>query len=107
MQALRLFFVGVLAFVVIRSAPVFYHSSEFNSYVQQQASSIRSRGVLKEVILLNAEKNRIPMTAQNINFTTSDSGLQVSVEYQIPLDLFLYRKEVSFRAAGTGIFAED
>ena len=107
MQALKLFFVGVLAFVVIRSAPVFYHSSEFNSYVQQQASSIRSRGVLKEVILLKAEKNRIPMTAQNINFTTSDSGLQVSVEYQIPLDLFLYRKELSFRAAGTGIFAED
>ena len=106
MQALKLFLLGVLAFVVIRSAPVFYHSSEFNSYVQQQASSIHSRGALKEVILRNAEKNRIPVTAQNINFTTSDSGLQVSVEYQIPLDLFVYRKQISFRAAGSGIFAE-
>jgi len=107
MQVLKLAILGVLSFVVIRFAPVWYRTSEFNSYVQQQASGIHSKGALKQVILKKAEKNNIPVTERNINFTTNDSVLQVNVEYQVPLDLYFYQKELSFHAAGSGLFPEN
>src|SRR4249920_1923571 len=107
MQVLKLAILGVLAFVVIRFAPVWYRTSEFNSYVQQQTSGIHSKGVLTQVILQKAEKSKLPVTARDINFTTNDSKLEVNIEYQVPLDLYFYQKELSFHASGTGLFPEN
>jgi cytochrome c-type biogenesis protein CcmE len=107
MQVMKLAILGVLAFVVIRFAPVWYRTSEFNSYVQQQTSGIHSKGVLTQVILQKAEKSKLPVTARDINFTTNDSKLEVNIEYQVPLDLYFYQKELSFHASGTGLFPEN
>lgn len=107
MQVLKLAILGLFAFVVIRFAPVWYRTSEFNSYVQQQASGIHSKGALTQVILQKAEKNKLPVKARDINFTTNDSVLQVNVEYQVPLDLYFYQKDLSFHASGTGLFPEN
>ncbi len=107
MHVLKFALLGVLLFVAIRFAPVWYRTSQFNSYVQQQASGIHSRGALKQVILEKAEKNKLPVTARDINFTTNDSVLQVNVEYQVPLDLYFYQKDLSFHASGTGLFPEN
>ena len=60
MHVLKFALLGVLLFVAIRFAPVWYRTSQFNSYVQQQASGIHSRGALKQVILQKAEKNKFP-----------------------------------------------
>jgi len=107
MQVVKLAILGMLAFVVIRFAPVWYRTSEFSSYVQQQTSGIHSKGVLTQVILQNAERNKLPVTARDINFTTNDSGLQVNIEYQVPFNLYFYQKDLSFHATGTGIFLEN
>lgn len=107
MQVLKLAILGVLAFLVIRFAPVWYRASEFNSYVQQQTSGIHSKGVLTQAILQKAEKNNLQVKARDINFTTNDSVMQVNIEYQVPLDLYFYQKELSFHASGTGIFPEN
>jgi hypothetical protein len=107
MQVMKLAILGVLAFVVIRFAPVWYRASEFNSYVQQQTSGIHSKVVLTQVILQKAEKNKLPVTARDINFTTNDSVIEVNIEYQVPLDLYFYQKDLSFHASGTGLFPEN
>jgi hypothetical protein len=107
MQVVKLAILGVLAFVVIRFAPVWYRASEFNSYVQQQTSGIHSKGVLTKVILQKAEKSNLPVKARDINFTTNDSVMQVNIEYQVPLDLYFYQKDLSFHASGTGLFPEN
>jgi hypothetical protein len=107
MQVMKLAILGVLGFVVIRFAPVWYRTSEFNSYVQQQTSGIHSKGVLTQVILQKAEKSNLAVKARDINFTTNDSVLQVNIEYQVPLDLYFYQKELSFHASGSGIFPEN
>ena len=107
MQVLKLAVLGVLAFVLIRFVPLWYRTSDFNSYVQQQTSGIHSKGVLKQAILQKAEKNRIPVTERDINFTTNDSVLQVNVEYIVPLDLYFYQEHLSFHASGTGLFPEN
>jgi len=106
MQVLKLAILGVFAFVVIRCAPLWYRTANFNSYVQQQTSGVHSKGVLKQVILERAEKNNLPITAKDINFTTDDSVMLVNVEYQVPLDLYFYRKELSFHASGKGLSSE-
>ena len=114
MQVMKLAILGVLAFVVIRFAPVWYRASEFNSYVQQQTSGIHSKGVLTQVILQKAEKSNLPVKARDINFTTDDSVMQVNIEYQVPLDLYFLsmssnypRAILSFHASGTGLFPEN
>ena len=107
MKVVKFAILGVLAFVLIRFVPVWYRASEFNSYVQQQASGIHSKGVLTQVILQKAEKNKLPVTARNINFKTNDSVLEVDVEYRVPLDLYFYQQDLSFHASGTGLFPEN
>src|SRR3954468_23575041 len=107
MQVMKLAILGVLAFVVIRFAPVWYRASDFNRYVQQQTSGIHSKVALKQVILQKAEKNNLQVTARDINFTTDDSVMQVNIEYQVPLDLYFYQKDLSFHASGTGLFPEN
>jgi hypothetical protein len=107
MQVVKLAILGVLAFVLIRFAPVWYRTSEFNSYVQQQASGIHSKGVLTQVILQKAERNNLPVTARDINFTANDAELLVNIEYQVPLNLYFYKKDLSFHASGTGLFPEN
>lgn len=107
MQILKLAALGLLAFVLIRFVPLWYRTSNFNTYVQQQTSGIHSKGVLKQAILQKAEKNRIPVTERDISFTTNDSVLQVNVEYKVPLDLYFYQEHLSFHASGTGLFPEN
>ena len=104
MQVVKLAILGVLSFVAIRFAPVWYRASQFNSYVQQQTAGIHSKDVLTQVILQKAEKNNLPVKARDINFTNTDSVLKVNIEYQVPLDLYFYQKELSFHASGTGLF---
>jgi len=86
---------------------VWYRASDFNRYVQQQTSGIHSKVALKQVILQKAEKSNLQVTARDINFTTDDSVMQVNIEYQVPLDLYFYQKDLSFHASGTGLFPEN
>jgi hypothetical protein len=93
----------LLLFVLVRYAGVYHRATEFNRYVQEQVSLIHSRGPLTEVLLQKAEQNQLPITDQNINFTSSGSELRVSVEYQVPLDLILFQKELTFHSTGIRI----
>jgi hypothetical protein len=52
---------------------------------------------------MKAEQNRLPITDQNINFTTSGTELRVSIEYQAPLDLILFQKSLTFHSTGVCI----
>jgi len=58
---------------------------------------------LKEAILSKAEEHNLPVTAQDINMTTEDSVLRVNVEYQVPVNFYLFQRSVKFSAVGSGI----
>lgn len=103
MQKVKVVLLGLLLFVLVRYAGVYHRTAEFNRYVQEEVSLIRSKGPLKEVLLMKAEQNQLPITDRNINFTTSGSELRVSVEYQVPLDLILFQKDLTFHSTGIRI----
>ena len=102
-RALKLTFFLVLVFVIARSVPVYYHTMEFNRYVEEQTPRIRMQAPLKEAILSKAEEHNLPVTAQDINMTTEDSVLRVNVEYQVPVNFYIFQRAFKFSAVGSGL----
>jgi hypothetical protein len=93
----------LLLFVLVRNAGVYHRATEFNRYVQEQASLIDSGNSLKEILMLKAEQSELPITDQNINVTRNGAEMRVSVEYQVPLDLILFHPELTFHPTGIRI----
>jgi hypothetical protein len=93
----------LLLFVLVRYAGVYHRAMDFNHYVQEEVLLTNSKGFLKEVLLLKAEQNQLPITDQNIDITTNGPELRVSVEYQLPLDLILFQKPLTFHSTGVHI----
>ena len=106
-RALKLTLLGILSVVLVRYAPVYYHTNEFNRYVQDQVKRIRSTVPLREAILDKAEEHQLPVTAQNITMSTTDSVLRVQVEYHVPVNFFVFEKDLKFQAAGSGLLLRN
>ena len=102
-RALKLTVLVLLMVVLTRYVPVYYHTMEFNRYVSEQTPRIRMQAPLKEAILIKAEEHNIPITAQDISMTTRDSVLRVNVEYQVPVDLYLFTRAFKSSAVGSGL----
>ena len=102
-RVLKLALFAAVAVALFRYVPVYYHTMEFNRYVQQQVPRIRSRAPLKEAILSKAEEHSLNVAAEDINMTESDSVLRVSVEYHVPVDFYVFHQDLKFNAAGSGL----
>lgn len=102
-RVLKLALFGAVAVALFRYVPVYYHTMEFNRYVQEQVPRIRSRAPLKEAILNKAEEHKLNVTAQDINMTENDSVLRVIVEYHVPVDFYVFHQDLKFNAAGSGL----
>ena len=96
MQKAKVVLFAMLLFVLVRNAGAYHRATEFNRYLQEQVLLIGSKSSLKEILLMKAVENRLPITDQNINFTKTGAELRVSVDYQMPLDLILFQKELTF-----------
>ena len=102
-RALKLTVFAALVLALVRYVPVYYHTMEFNRYVSEQTRRIRMKAPLKEAILSKAEEHHLPITAEDISMTTSDSVLRVSVDYQVPVNFYVFQREFKFSAAGSGL----
>ena len=101
-RAVKLTVLGIMVLVMTRYAPIYYHSMEFNRYVQEQVPRIRQQAPLKEAILTKAEEHHIPITVEDITMTTSDSVLRVNVEYQVPVNFYIFTRAFKSTAMGSG-----
>src|SRR5881628_1461099 len=101
MRALKLMFALAGVLVLSRYVPIYYHTSEFNDFVRQEAQRTRQRRQLKGALLNRAKDYSLPVTEANI--TTRDGVFSVVVNYRVPLDLLLYRPELKFQASGAGL----
>ena len=101
----RAFKLGLCLFALLmfRYVPVYYHTIQFNQFVQDQVPRIRMRAPLQEAILSKAEEHNLNVTAQDIIMTTSDSVLKVAVEYHVPVNFYVFRQDLKFRAGGSGL----
>ena len=93
----------LLLFVLVRYAVVYHRATEFSHYLQDEVALASSNGSLKKDILLKAEQTQLPIREENISISTNGPELRVSVEYQIPLDLVLFQKPLTFHTTGVHI----
>ena len=103
MQKAKFGLLILLLFVLVRYAGVYHRAMDFNHYVQEEVSLTNSKGSLREILLLKAEQSQLPITDQNIDITTNGPELRVSVEYQLPLDLIVFQKLLTFHSTGVRI----
>jgi hypothetical protein len=82
---------------------IYHRAMDFNHYVQEEVTLTNSERSLKEILLLKAEQDHLPITDQNIDITKNGPELRVSVEYQVPLDLILIQKLLTFHSTGVHI----
>jgi hypothetical protein len=105
--AVKLIVLGGISLMLVQYVPVYYHTMEFNRYVEEQVSRIRSTRPLQEAILSKAEEHRLPVTAENISMSTLDSVLRVSVDYQVPVNFYVFHQDLKFQAKGSGLAARS
>lgn len=103
MQKAKVGLLALLLFVMVRYAGVYHRAMDFNHYVQEEVTLTNSERSLKEILLLKAEQDHLPITDQNIDITKNGPELRVSVEYQVPLDLILIQKLLTFHSTGVHI----
>jgi hypothetical protein len=101
MKAVKVFFLVLSIFVLIRYLGVYQRATAFNRYVQEESLLVRSKHSLQEILLLRAEQDKLPITDRNIQISNDGRGLRVSVEYKVPLDLIVFQKELSFHSSST------
>jgi hypothetical protein len=102
-QIAKLGLLALLLFVVVRYAGAYHRAMEFNHYVQEEVTLTNSDRSLKEILLIKAEQDHLPITGENIDITKNGPELRVSVEYQVPLDLILVQKPLTFHSTGVRI----
>jgi hypothetical protein len=102
-RAVKLTIFIALVMVFTCYVPVYYHTMEFNRYVQEQTPRIRMQTPLRDAILSKAEEHNLPVSAEDISMTTRDSVLRVNVEYQVPVNFFLFQRAFKFSAVGSGL----
>jgi hypothetical protein len=102
-QIVKVGLLFVLLFVVVRIAGVYHRATDFNHYIQEEVALVSSQASLKKDILFKAEQNQLPISDQNIDITKNGPELRVSIEYQIPLDLIVFQKPLTFHSTGVHI----
>jgi hypothetical protein len=101
-RALKLSFC-LLALLSLRYVPVYYHTMQFNHFVEDNVRRIRAEGPLAEAILSKAEEHNLAVTPEDISMTTADSVLRVNVVYHVPVNFYVFQQNLKFSAAGSGL----
>ena len=106
MRAVKLTFVLAGLLALLRYVPVYYHTSEFNDFVKQEAERTQLKGQLKSALLNKAQEYSLPVKDDDISITTTGAVFRVAVDYRVPIDLFVYSPRLTFHTIGAGLLRE-
>jgi len=101
MRALKLTFALAGLLALLRYVPVYYRTSEFNDFVTQETHPNRGKGELKRTLLTKAQGYMLLIREENTNITTVDSVLRVAVDYQVPVNFYLFQREMTFHTVAS------
>jgi hypothetical protein len=101
MRALKLLCLAAVSIVGLRYGQLYYNTYQFNEFVQQALQKTRSAPLLKQVILRDADSHQLPIGDRDITVMTSNSMLRVSIEYQVPVDFYVFQHVLNFRSVAS------
>ena len=102
MRAMKVALMLAVGMALIRYGVVYYRCSEFNHFVKQEAHRTRGHAELRHALLTKAVDHMLPVREENINVTTTGPVLRVAVDYQVPVDFYLFRYELAFHTVASG-----
>ena len=102
--SLRIIFVflvlGAVAYVAIKTIPVYVNNYEVQDYIRQLAikasvERVRAEAVQDQVVAHAGEKD-LPVTRDNVNVTINGSKVRIDMDYTVPVDLKVYTLSLHF-----------
>ena len=91
---------GAVAFVAIKTIPVYVNSYEVQDYIRQLAikasvERVKPEAIQDQVTAHAAEKD-LPVTRDNVKVTINGSKVRIDMDYTVPVDLKVYTLSLHF-----------
>jgi hypothetical protein len=83
--------------------PVIYYSTVFNDMVKVEAQRAKAPTQLRGALMQQAELYFLPVKSEDIQIREQGEKFQVTVDYKVPVDLFVFTHVLTFHAAATGV----
>jgi hypothetical protein len=105
MRTLKKIAIAIAFLLLARYFPVLYYASEFNTFVKNEAQRTRVGPQLQQNLLQQASIYFLPVKPDDIRIKDDGDLIRVSVDYRVPVNLFIFSHELSFHATGAGLAA--
>jgi cell division protein FtsL len=91
---------GAIAYVAIKTIPVYVNSYEVQDYIRQLAIKASVERVKPEAIqdqvTAHAVEKDLPVTRDNVNVRINGSKVRIDMDYTVPVDLRVYTLSLHF-----------
>ncbi|HSE49930.1 MAG TPA: DUF4845 domain-containing protein [Terriglobales bacterium] len=89
-------------YVAFKVMPPYYFQLQFQDAVEeearQQSYTTKSESEIRDIIYRKAVENNIPVAADQIQVRRTGSGVEISVDYVVHVDLPIYPLDLNFHA---------
>jgi hypothetical protein len=97
---------GAIVFVLLaRYFPVLYYATEYSDFVKQEMQRRQVAPQLQRSLLDQAQQYFLPIKPGDIRINENDGLIRVHIDYKVPINLFVFKPELSFHASGAGLAA--
>ena len=91
---------GVVAYVAIKTIPVYVNSYEVQDYIRQLAikSSVErvKPEAIQDQVTAHAVEKDLPVTRDNVKVTMNGNKVRIDMDYTVPVDLKVYTLSLHF-----------
>ena len=102
--SLRIIFVllvlGAVAYVAIKTIPVYVNTYEVQDYIRQLAIKASVERVkpdaIQDQVAAHAAEKDLPVTRDNVKVTITGSKVRIDMDYTVPVDLGVYTLSLHF-----------
>jgi hypothetical protein len=105
-QIFILLVLAAVLFAATQYIPAYFTAFQFNDFVRQEvkyaATSKKSADTLRTEIFEKASDLGIPLKKNDIRITRKGPSFTLEVDYRWPIDMKVYRHELSFHTAQSG-----
>lgn len=94
-------------FVAIRAVPIYVAEYQLKDKMSEQARfavvNRYSEDQIKDIIFKVVQDLNIPAKREDIKVANTGRGLEISVQYTVPLDLMVYKTDITFQPSSEGV----
>jgi hypothetical protein len=86
--------------------PAYFHAFQFNDFIKQEVkfalSARRTPEDIRDHIVQQAKEFEIPVQPRDVQIAKRGPAFTVEFDYNIPIDLRVYKRDLTFHVSETG-----